>query len=168
VGRLAGTLYEGRIRNLETRLTAGINGLTSHDRSVALPPDFNIDSTPASPARDGIFSGRRKATGADAQVLFGRLEVWSEYLRGSFSPDNRFPSPTVDATSKSLLGAYMLVYDRLQLVGRYDRFLTTKTWTAGANYFIHGHDLKLQLHFVRGDTLGVVHDRVIARLQTVF
>ncbi|MGZ8830619.1 MAG: porin [Thermoanaerobaculia bacterium] len=168
VGRVAGTLYEGRIRNLETRVTAGVNGLTSHDRSVAMPPDFNFDSTPSSPARDGIFSGRRKGTGADAQVVLGRLEMWSEYLRGSFSPDNRFPAPTVNATSNSLLGAFMIVYDKLQLVGRYDRFLTTKTWTAGANYYIRGHDLKLQLHLVRGKRLGISHDRVIARLQTVF
>jgi phosphate-selective porin OprO and OprP len=168
VGRIAGTLYEGRIRNQETRLTAGINGLTSHDRSVAMPPDFNFDSTPSSPARDGLFSGRRKGTGADAQLLFGRLELWSEYLHGHFAPDNRFPSPAVDATAKSYLGGYMLVYDTLQLVGRYDRFLTTKTWSAGANYYIRGHDLKLQLHFVRGNTAGVSRDRVIARLQTVF
>jgi len=166
-GRMAGTIYEGRIHNRETRLTAGINGMTSHDRLLAMPADFGFDSTPSSPARDNLFSGTRRGTGADAQLLFGRFEVWSEFLRGRYSPENHFPVATRHATSTSFLGGYM-VYDALQLVGHYDRFLSTKTWSVGANYYIRGQDLKLQLHFVRGNTLGISHDRVIARLQTVF
>ena len=63
----------------------------------------------------------------------------------------------------------MLVPDRFQLVGRYDRFMDTKAWTAGTNYYIRGHDLKLQLHFVRSDDAAdVERQRVIARVQTIF
>ena len=167
-GRIEGTLYEGRLAGLDTRLAAGIDGLTSRDRSVGFPADFGFDSTPATPGRDGIFAGRRRAVGVDAQLQLGRFELWGEVLQGRFSPENRTPAPTVRATATSFLGAYMLIPDRFQIVGRYDRFLDTATWTAGTNYYLRGHDLKLQLHYVRSDAGDAERQRVIARLQTVF
>ena len=159
-GRVAGTIFRGRLSNLDARLTAGVNALTSRDTSVSMPADFGFE--------DNTFAGRRLLTGADAQLLIGRFEFWSEVLRGRFSPEDRVPASNVRATATSFLGAYMLVPDRFQVVGRYDRFMTTTTWTAGANYYIRGHDLKLQLHFVRSDFDDITRDRVIARLQTVF
>jgi hypothetical protein len=44
-------------------------------------------------------------------------------------------------------------------------FDNRKTWTLGANYFIKGHDLKLQLNLMRAEDETT---RVLARLQTMF
>ena len=68
-------------------------------------------------------------------------------------------------------------WKKFQFVTRYDTYdpdtsspsvLSTRTWNGGVNYFVHGHDLKLQLHFARAKTGDVGHHRVIARLQAMF
>jgi phosphate-selective porin len=72
--------------------------------------------------------------------------------------------------------ALPLVGDKLQGVVRYDSFdpngsLTgdqTRSWPVGTNYYIRGHDLKLQLHYLRSDWAGKSDGRLIARFQTIF
>jgi hypothetical protein len=58
---------------------------------------------------------------------------------------------------------------KLQAVAMLDRLDApsgdTRTFTLGGNYFIKGHDLKLQINLMHSNT---DRTRVTARLQTLF
>jgi phosphate-selective porin len=174
-GRLTSAVLR-KPKSHEALLRVGINAFRSNDRNVAVAPDFGIDSTPASPAVDAIFAGRRSAAGADAQLCLGKVELWTEMLRERFEPDSAVPRRTFDAKSWYVLAAAPLVGDKLQGVVRYDSFDPngslsgdqTRSWLVGTNYYIKGHDLKLQLHYLRSDWAGKSDGRLIARFQTIF
>lgn len=135
-GRLSGTLW----RDARLRLDAGANAYRSDDATA-----------------EG--AAERRGWGVDAQLTLGRTAVWAELLQSSGAA--RGEGWSVQTT-------YDLLRDRLQGVLRYDDLRGTPdaqgTWLGGLNYYLRGHDLKLQLHYLRGEDDG----RIIARLQTVF
>lgn len=154
-GRLSGTLFE---RGESTRWTAGVNGYRSEDRDAAVPPELAF--------ANNAFAGTRRAIGADTQLLAGRLELWGEILRARFEPADGTGSRELH--SWYVLGGWSLT-KKLQAVARVDSLDgpgdDVRTWTAGVNYFVKGHDIKLQLNLMRTDD---EETRVLARLQTLF
>lgn len=174
--RLTGTLFSAETPAGKVRWTAGVNGYRSRDRSASFPADFGFDSTPSSAQRDAIFAGSRRGSGIDSQLVVGRGEIWTEYLRTDFDPDNAIPTRSFRSNGWSVLGAWTVIPDRLQAVGRLERFDpneasagdATRLWSTGANWLVKGNDLKLQLFYLRGRTAGRDQGRVIARVQTVF
>lgn len=148
--RLAATLFErGALK-----WTAGVNGYTSEDASASVPPEAGL----------GAFAGERRAWGVDTQVVSDRLELMTEYLSATYDPAADAPR---DVHAFSILGGWLFA-PRWQGVVRYETYdavtADSDIWTAGANYFLKGHDLKLQLHLMHSDE----GDRVVARVQTLF
>ncbi|HEX7190167.1 MAG TPA: porin, partial [Thermoanaerobaculia bacterium] len=139
---------------------------------------FGIDSTPASPAKDNLFLGRRHGIGSDAQLELGPLEVWSEYLRVTFEPASRVPAAKFRSEGWYGQAAYYILPNKLQIVGRIETFDpssvgggdATRSTVSGVNWYFKGHDLKLQLDWMRSRVPGLSSEqqKVIARLQTVF
>jgi phosphate-selective porin len=168
--------FSGRLFDEQSRWSLGINGLRTTDASLALPAEFGVDSTPATPAKDNIFAGRRRAWGYDTQFELGPVTLWAEYLRGTFEAASGAPALRSDGWYAQ--AAYDLIDDRLQLVARREVFdpnaaaigTTTRTSVLGLNWFFRDHDLKLQLDWMRGRIPGTDKDqqKVIARLQTAF
>lgn len=176
-GRLAGVPWKGKLGGQSASWSVGGNAYSSQDANVPLA-DLGLDSTPATPDRDGIFSGERTGTGLDTQLVAGPVEIWAEYLRARFEPDSGVPRPRFDADGWYGQGSVFVVPKRLQLVVKYETFDpsskaeddTTDTATLGANYYIKGHDLKLMLDYLHTDAPGAFEsqDKVITRLQVIF
>lgn len=177
IGRLVGVPWKGKLGSTSANWVVSVDGYSSQDANVPLS-DLGIDSTPATPDRDGIFSGKRRGLGADTQLLAGRFEFWAEYLSTRFEPDSGLPQPSFDADGGYVQASYFFVPDRVQAVLKYETFDPntdrdedeTNTVTAGANYFFKGHDLKLMLNYLRTELPGPAEsqDKVLARLQVIF
>ena len=152
-GRVTSTLW----KTDRTQWTVGANGYTSDDTSAPVAPELGFNNN--------TFAGHRQAWGVDTQLTAGPLEVWGEILRARFDPAT---GATRDLNSWYLAGAWSLT-PKLQAVAMLDTLDgpagNLKTWTLGANYFIKGHDLKLQLNLMRSEDETT---RVLARLQTMF
>jgi phosphate-selective porin len=154
----------------------GLDGSTSRDRSVAAPSDFGFDSTPATPAPDDTFAGKRRAAGADAQVRAGRFELWGEYLAERFEPSDAIPAARFRAEGWYALAAWFAIPERLQVVGRYETYdgdtavrRKTETWTLGGNGFVRGDHLKVQVDWLHTKIpSGERQDKVLARIQAMF
>ncbi len=71
VARLSAVPFSGRLLESQSRWSVGVNGFRTTDANVTLPAEFGVDSTPASPAKDNIFVGRRHALGYDTQFELG-------------------------------------------------------------------------------------------------
>lgn len=175
--RLSATPWKGSFGDAEASLGAGLNGFATDDERLALSPDFRFDSTPASPARDDLFSGRRVGAGVDVNLRAGRFEVTSEALLVRFEPEAGVPAASFDATSLAALASFELLPDRLQLLARLDRFDPngeapgdeTTTLTVGGSWFVRGHDLKLQANLLASDVPGLPRQyKGIARIQAAF
>lgn len=152
--RLAGTLHErGTLK-----WTAGVNGYRSEDRNAAAPPEAGL--------ANNVFAGTRHAWGADTQLVADRLELMTEYLSAEYDPAAAAAAPR-ELSAFYVVGGWLFT-PRWQGVLRYETYdgftSSTNAWTGGANYFIKGHDLKLQLHLMHSDE----GDRVVARVQTLF
>lgn len=152
-GRLSGSLW----KTDRGQWTIGANGYTSDDRGAPVAPELGF--------ANNTFAGHRRAWGVDSQLTAGALEIWGEMLRARFDPET---GATRDLHSWYLAGAWSLT-PKLQAVAMIDTLDgpsgDLKTWTLGANYFIKGHDLKLQLNVMRAEDETT---RVLARLQTMF
>jgi len=152
-GRVSGSPW----KSARGQWTIGANAYTSDDRSAPVAPELGF--------ANNTFAGHRRAWGVDSQLTAGRLEVWGELLRARFDPTT---GATRDLHSWSLAGAWSLT-PKLQAVAMIDTLDGPvdhlETWTLGANYFIKGHDLKLQLNLMRAEDETT---RVLARLQTMF
>ncbi|MDP9195030.1 MAG: porin [Acidobacteriota bacterium] len=152
-GRVTGTLFKSD----RAQWKIGANGYRSEDRAAPVAPELGFTSN--------TFSGNRRAWGIDTQFATGPIEIWGELLRARFDPAT---GATRDLNSFYLTGAWSLT-PKLQAVAMYDTLdgdiNDVRTWTVGANYFIKGHDLKLQLNLMRSDDDTM---RVLARLQTMF
>jgi len=178
VGRLSVVPLTGRFLENQARWTVGVNGFRTTDSNITLPAEFGIDSTPASPAKDNIFVGRRRAVGYDTQVEIGPFELWTEYLRGTFEPVNRVPAARFHSDGWSVQGSYYVIFDKLQFVERLEVFdpsnlgnvAGTRSLVSGLNWYFKQHDLKLQLDWMRTTVPGLPEkqSKIIARLQTVF
>ncbi|MBV9494525.1 MAG: hypothetical protein JOZ54_09780 [Acidobacteria bacterium] len=170
--------FSGRLFDNQSRWSLGINGFRTTDTNLTLPADFGVDSTPATPAKDNLFTGRRHSVGYDTQFELGPFELWGEYLRSTLEASNRLPSSRLRSDGWYAQASYYLILDKLQLVARREIFdptnlnldTTTRSSVLGVNWYIKQHDLKLQLNYMRSDVPGAAKEqqKVIARLQTIF
>ncbi len=176
-GRLAGVPWQGKLGGQPATWSVGGDAFSSQDANVPLA-DLGLDSTPTTPDRDGIFSGKRTGSGLDTQLVAGPVEIWAEYLRVRFEPDSGLPSRRFDADGWYGQGSVFVIPKRLQIVLKYETFDPndlrdgddTDTATLGANYYLKGHDLKLMLDYLRTDAPAPfdTQDKIIARLQVIF
>lgn len=176
-GRLAGVPWQGKLFGQRASWGVGGGFYQSDDSSVSPGPEFNFDSTPSTPDRDGTFAGKRHGLGFDSQLQCGRVELWGEYLQTKWEADSRRPQPSVESEGWYAQGAVYVIPDKLQLVLKLDSFdplqeienNTTQTGTAGLNWYLKGHDLKLQLDYLRVQIDGQEdQDKVLARFQVIF
>ena len=176
--RLGFVPYDGRMLGKASKISIGANAFRGTDTSLAVASDFGIDSTPATPAKDNIFTGRRRGIGFDAQAEIGRAEFWGEYLRDTFEPSDRFPAGRFYSDGWYAQATYYLIPAKLQLAERLETFdprdITsgdaTRSTISGLNWYIKQRDIKLQLDWMRSNVPGVskTQQKVIARLQTAF
>lgn len=177
-GRVSVVPFSGRLLDNPSRWTVGVNGFRTTDTNFAAAADFGIDSTPTTPAKDNIFTGRRHGIGYDMQFELGPFELWGEYLRGTFEPVSHSPAARFQADGWYAQASYYVILDKLQLVSRLETFDpselasfgVTRSAVFGANWYFRQHDLKLQVDWMRSHVPGVSKEqqKVIARLQTIF
>ncbi len=168
-GRVGYVPFNGRLFGKAAKLSLGANGFRTTDTNLSVASDFGFGST---------FLGRRSGIGYDAQLELGPLELWSEYLRDTWKPTKGIPAAQFHSDGWYAQAAYYLVPDKLQVVERIETFDpisttfgdATRSSVSGVNWYIKGHDLKLQLDWMRSRVPGLSPDqqKVIARLQTVF
>lgn len=168
-GRFLGTIWEGQLNSWDTKLTAGINGFASEDNNLTgQSSDFQF--------QNATFTGKRRGLGADIQFHSGPLEIWFEYLRDRFEPEDQTPVARFDADGWYLQGVYS-IRPKIQAVLKYETFrpitdldLSTDTWTLGFNYLFKGDDLKFQVNYLNTDAVGIpdTQHKFLARMQLIF
>ena len=156
VGRIGVIPFDGRLFGNAAKISVGTNAFRTTDAN-----------------RD-----RRRGIGFDAQAEVGRAEVWGEYLRDTTEPATRVPAGSFYADGWYAQATYFLIPAKLQLAARLETFdpsdLTafdvTRSTVSGVNWYFKGHDLKLQLDWMRSNVPGLskTQQKVIARLQTAF
>jgi len=164
VGRVGFVPFDGRMFGKAAKVSVGANGFRTTDTNV--------------PLASGAFTGRRRGVGLDAQAEVGPAEVWGEYLRDTFEPSSRVPAESFSSDGWYAQATYYLIANKLQLAERLETFdpsdLTvhdaTRSLVSGVNWYFKGHDLKLQLDWMRSNVPGIskTQQKVIARLQTAF
>jgi phosphate-selective porin len=176
-GRVAGVPWQGRLLGERGSWAAGANAFSSEDSNIPAAEELGFDSTPATPERDDVFAGKRRGFGLDTQLQWGRWELWAEYLDSEWEPDSRLPRRRVEADGWYALGTVYLVPEKLQAVLKIESFDprgdlpddTTETLTAGLNWQLKGHDLKLGVDYLRVEQDGEPdQDKVLARFQLAF
>ena len=177
-GRAGFTPFDGRLFGQLAKVGFGANAFRTTDTNLAVASDFGIDSTPTTSAKDNLFLGRRHGIGYDAQLAFGPLEIWSEYLRDTFEPTSRVPTARFRSSGWYTQAAYYVIPEKLQLVERLETFDprdvvaadATRSTVSGLNWYFREHDIKLQLDWMRSRVPGLSkeQEKIIARLQTVF
>ncbi|HEX4495519.1 MAG TPA: porin [Thermoanaerobaculia bacterium] len=177
VGRVVVTPWRGQLMDAPASFSIAANGFTAEDTALALTSDLGIDSTPTTADRDGIFTGKRRGQGADAQFVSGRLEIWGEYLNTRYEPDNDIPKPQFKAKGGYVLAAFFIVPKKFQILAKQETFDPndsvkndqTDATTLGLNYYIRGNDLKVMLDYLRVKVgRQDSQDKLIARLQVGF
>jgi phosphate-selective porin len=176
--RVSVTPISGRYFDEPGRWSIGVNNFRSRDASVSVAPEFGIDSTPTSAAKDNVFAGERRGIGYDSQVQLGPFEAWGEYLQVAFDPADHVPFRHLRSNGWSGQLSAFVVANKLQLAARRERFDPntntsrdeTSTTTLGANWYFKQNDIKLQFDWLRSDVPGLTktQQKWIARLQTVF
>ncbi len=140
--------------------------------------DFGLDSTPATPGADNLFTGKRVGVGVDSSYTRGIWRVDAEFLRVRFEQQNGAAQPDVISRGWYVTpGAF--VYRRLvQVMGSYQQFQpdtglsgnVTKTWLAGVNYYARGNNAKLIVDYLWVDAPldPGEHQKLLAQMQVVF
>jgi phosphate-selective porin len=159
-GRVEVLALRSRILNQDVTLRFGANGLTSRDEGgTRVSPALFVNQDGSLSPLDVFLPAGREAYGADATLRIGPLELTSEYLsqriyyRGIGRP---FPRPTaLRPEGYYLQGSYFLAAEKLQLIAKWESFDPDQlagddiqSITAGLNYYIRGHDLKLMVNYI--------------------
>jgi len=178
VGRLAVAPWKGEIGGRPASWWVGANAFRTDDTALALP-DLNLDSTPATADRDGLFTGTRRGTGFDSQLHAGPLDVWVEYLDNRLEPTDRRPNPSFKASGWYAQASWIFA-QRYQVVAKTESFDpndhaggdAVSTQTYGINFLLKGSDLKLGVDYLRTD-LGSAsplphQQKLLARMQVIF
>src|SRR5947209_6296221 len=173
VGRLAATPW----KSPSGSWAVGGNAFTSEDTALALA-DLNLDSTPTTADKDGLFTGKRHGYGVDSQVEVGPFSLWVEYLKVRFEPTDARPAAQFDADGYYVQGALFVIPQKLQVALKYETFDPNQdvasnevsTDTVGLNYYIKGHDLKVMLDYLRHDLGGKnpTQNKFLLRAQVIF
>jgi phosphate-selective porin OprO and OprP len=176
-GRLTGVPWKGQLGGRQGSWGVGGGFYSSDDTNVPQGAEFGFDSTPATPERDNVFSGRRGGFGLDSQLQWGPLELWVEYLATEWEPASGLPLPRIESEGWYVQGTAFVIPDKLQVLLKAESFDprreiaddTTETATAGLNWLLKGHDLKLMLNYlrVRIDNRDD-QDKLLARFQVAF
>lgn len=171
-GRLSGSPWLGVVQGEVASWSVGVNGYMSEDASVSPGPEFGFALPGA------VFSGNRAAWGFDTQLHYGPLDLWAEFLKTQFRPTDGLPAPEVNARGWYVQATGYVLPPRLQLLARYETFNPNplrpdndrSTWTFGANYYIRGNNLKLQLDYLRTELPAPdpVQGKLLARVQAMF
>jgi phosphate-selective porin OprO/OprP len=176
-GRLSGVLWQGRLGGQSASWSLGGNAYSSEDTNIPEPSEFAFDSTPSTPDRDNIFSGKRLGTGFDTQLQAGRFDFWAEVLGTKWEPTSRRPSRSFESDGWYAQGSYYVIKDRVQVVLKAESFDprtkvdndATDIATAGMNWYLKGHDLKLQTNYLRVRSENQDdQDKILARIQVIF
>jgi len=175
--RLAATPWKGNLFGGPASGAIGGNYFESEDTALSLP-DLSLDSTPSTPDKDGLFTGKRHGYGFDSQLETGPFSLWVEYLDNHLEPADAKPFAEFDADGWYVQAGVYLVPKKLQAVAKYETFDPsrrlsnddTSTVTLGLNYFLHGNNLKLQLDYLRTELPGNAdtQNKLIMRLQAWF
>jgi phosphate-selective porin len=175
-------LWAGRLAVVPWKSKAGSwavggNAFTSEDTALALS-DLNLDSTPATADKDGLFTGKRHGYGVDSQIEAGPFSLWVEYLKVRFEPTDARPAARFDSDGGYIQGGLFVIPQKLQLVLKYETFDPrhgvsndeVSTDTAGINYYIKGHDLKMMLDYLRTGLGGKnpTQNKFLLRAQVIF
>ena len=147
----------------------GANIFYSEDTDLAQQADLGLPNL--------SFTGTRLGEGVDSQFRFGPLEIWTEYLRVRFEPEDSptFEDFTADGWYTQV--SYMIIPQKLMVVGKYETFdpITrsggdeTDTWTAGVNYYFKGDDICFRVNYLRSDVpLIGDQNKVLVRMQVIF
>ncbi len=178
VGRVTVVPWKGEVAGKPASWSVGANAFRSEDTALSLP-DLGLDSTPTTPDRDNLFTGKRRGFGADTQVHAGPFDLWLEYLDNRLEPTDRFPSASFLASGWYAQASWIFA-GRYQVVAKVERFDpddrvrgdAVETQTYGINYLIKGSDLKLGVDYLAtdlGSASPLPHQgKVLARLQVVF
>jgi phosphate-selective porin len=176
-GRLSGIPWQGKVLNRRGSWSLGGNAYSSDDTNISPGSEFGFDSTPATPDRDGIFSGKRVGYGLDTQIQWGPVDLWVEALQTKWEPDSRRPLRRIESKGWYAQGSVFVIPDKLQAVAKHETFDPrdelpndrTETDTVGLNWMLKGHDLKLGLDYLRTRIEGQDNqDKVLARFQVIF
>jgi phosphate-selective porin OprO and OprP len=177
VARVSSPIWQGVKNPTEKRLTLATNAYGSQDVSIAVPGDYGFNIGGGA-NQVNIFAGKRHGYGADGEFKLPPFTFFGEYLRVRYEPRNNIPSDVVVAEGASALAAYDIVAQRMQAVVRWEIFdpitdvdnNATRIWTIGGNYYIKGHDLKLQGDYLLTDreASDELEGRFIGRIQAIF
>jgi phosphate-selective porin len=171
-GRLSGVLWQGRPRifgGQSSTWSLGGNAYSSEDTNIPEPSEFGFDSN--------IFSGKRLGTGIDTQLQAGRFDFWAEALRTKWEPTSGRPFRSFESDGWYAQGSYYVIKDRVQVVLKAESFDprteveddATEIGTAGVNWYLKGHDLKLQMNYLRTRIENQDgQDKFLARIQVIF
>jgi phosphate-selective porin len=176
-GRLAVTPWKGSLLGGPASWAIGGDAFQSEDTALSLP-DLNLDSTPTTPDRDNLFTGKRHGFGVDSQLETGPFSLWAEYLRNHLEPTDARPAAQFDADGWYVQAGIFLVPKKLQAVVKYETFDPSRrvsgnevsTGTVGLNYYVKGNNLKMQLDYLRTGLGGNTdtQNKVLLRLQALF
>jgi phosphate-selective porin OprO/OprP len=176
-GRLAAAPWKGNLLGGPASWAIGGNAFQSEDTALSLP-DFNLDSTPTTPDRDNLFTGKRRGYGFDTQFESGPFSLWAEYLQNHFEPTDARPFARFDSDGWYVQAGFFLVPKKLQAVLKHETFDPSRRVSAnevsndtvGLNYYIKGNNLKLQLDYLRTDLPGSSDNqsKILLRLQALF
>lgn len=176
VARITGVPAQGKVSGRDFKWSAGAGAYASKDGGVTLG-GLGFDSVTGG-AVDNILAGERAGLGLDTQVHLGSFDLWVEYLQGTFKPASEAPTDELTAAGSYAQLSYFVRPGKIQAVVKYEIFDPntdkdsddTATILVGANYYLKGDDLKLQLDYQRSDAPGLSdgENKVLARLQVIF
>lgn len=151
-GRVSGQVY----KKGDFSITAGANAYASRDSGTPI-------------------NGTRTGLGADFQASYKAFDVGAEYL---YLDNNRISGTDTSADGYYAWAGYYWVPKLWQTVLRFEQYTsdtdragtTSKSWTAGVNYYLKGDDIKLMLNYQWGDPAGAARwqGRLVSRVQVVF
>jgi phosphate-selective porin len=147
--------------------TVGANVVTSEDSASTGNSVFGVN-----------FDGRRNLYGFDGGLYYGAFSVYGEYLKGSYDPKDA-SAPDRDVHGAFIQPGYYVVPGKWQVWYRYDAIdpdenfddVNDSTWHwIGVNYFISGHDYKVQAAYVskREDFNSIDNDTFLIQTQIQF
>lgn len=158
-------------------LHLGLDAYWADDTQLAEPRDFGLDSTPATPAADNLFTGPSRGIGVDGQFTRGVIRVDAELLRDRFAQQNGIAQPVVIGSGWFVMPAAFVYRRTVQVVGRYERFVpntdvqseATHEWLGGLNYYLRGAN-KIMVDYLWVDSPADPgeHQKLLAQWQVVF
>jgi phosphate-selective porin len=165
LGRAQGTIYQ----KSNAAFSMGGNLFHSEDTDLSQQADLGLPNV--------LFTGTRFGQGIDSQFRFGALEIWAEYLRVRFTPEESPTFDHFDADGWYTQVSYMVIPQKLMLVGKYETFDPTTriggdqtdTWTAGVNYYFKADDIVFRVNYLQSEVpLLETQNKILVRMQVIF